>query len=93
MTYIPFNCVFFDRLISAFKYAGNVGFLIYVADSFGYFGSVGVLVTKEILHVKLQWTAFYSQGVIVLSVVGILGTILSLTYFSRKYHKMIEFHE
>jgi uncharacterized protein DUF5690 len=92
MTYIPFNCVFFDRLIAAFKYAGNVGFLIYVADSFGYLGSIGVLVTKEILHVKLNWTSFYSQGVIFLSVVGILGTIVSLAYFSKRYHKMIEQH-
>lgn len=88
MAYIPFNCIFFERLIAAFKYPGNVGFLIYVADSFGYLGSVGVLVTKEILHVKMQWTSFYSQSVILLSVVGVVGTFLSLGYFSRKYKKM-----
>jgi MFS family permease len=88
MTYIPFNCVFFDRLIATFKYAGNVGFLIYVADSFGYLGSVGVLITKEILHVKLQWVEFYSQGVIFFSVIGIIGAIVSLVYFSGRYKKM-----
>jgi len=88
MAYIPFNCIFFERLIAAFKYPGNVGFLIYVADSFGYLGSVGVLVTKEILHVKMQWTSFYSQSVIILSVVGVIGTFLSLGYFSRKFKKM-----
>ena len=92
MTYIPFNCVFFDRLLSAFRYAGNVGFLIYVADSFGYLGSVGVLITKEIIHIKLQWTVFYSRGVIFLSVIGLLGTIISLIYFSRKYQKMTGQH-
>jgi hypothetical protein len=92
MTYIPFNCVFFDRLISTFKYAGNVGFLIYVADSFGYFGSVGVLVSKEILKIKLQWVDFYSQGVIALSVLGILGAIISLIYFARKYKKIVLLH-
>ena len=88
LTYIPFNCIFFERLIAAFKYPGNVGFLIYVADSFGYLGSVGVLITKEIMRVKLQWTSFYSQGVIVLSVFGIIGTIISLVYFSNRYKKM-----
>jgi hypothetical protein len=61
-----------------------VGFLIYVADSFGYLGSVGVLITKEVLKVKLQWTAFYSLGVIVLSVLGIGGAIFSLIYFVAK---------
>lgn len=87
MTYIPFNCIFFDRLIATFRYPGNVGFLIYVADAFGYLASVGVLITKEILHVKLQWVAFYSQGVIFLSIAGVAGTLISLIYFSRKYKK------
>jgi hypothetical protein len=27
-------------MIATFKYAGNVGFLMYVADSFGYLGSI-----------------------------------------------------
>jgi MFS family permease len=85
MTYIPFNCIFFDRLIAAFRYPGNVGFLIYVADAFGYLASVGVLITKEVLHVKLQWVSFYSQGVIFLSVAGIAGTLVSLIYFSKRY--------
>jgi len=88
MTYIPFNCVFFDRLIASFKYAGNVGFLIYVADSFGYFGSVGILISKEVLKIKLQWVEFYSRGVIILSVLGIIGALISLFYFSGKYKKM-----
>jgi MFS family permease len=86
-TYIPFNCIFFERLIAAFKFPGNVGFLIYVADSFGYAGSVGVLISKEVLRVKLQWTAFYSHAVLGLSVLGIAGAILSLGYFSSKYKK------
>jgi len=87
MTYIPFNCIFFDRLIATFRYPGNVGFLIYVADAFGYLASVGVLITKEVLHVKLQWVSFYSQGVIFLSVAGIIGTFVSLIYFSKRYKK------
>jgi MFS family permease len=85
--YIPFNCIFFERLIASFRFPGNVGFLIYVADSFGYVGSVGVLVTKEILKIKLQWTSFYSHGVLILSVLGIAGALLSLLYFSSKYKK------
>ncbi|MFX4906753.1 DUF5690 family protein, partial [Acinetobacter baumannii] len=35
MVYIPFNSVYFERLIATFRFTGNVGFLIYVADSFG----------------------------------------------------------
>lgn len=85
MVYIPFNAVFFDRLISTFKYASNVGFLIYIADSFGYVGSIGVLLSKEIFKVKLNWVTFFSNSVIILSIIGCLLTVYSLLYFSRKF--------
>ncbi|WP_231459012.1 MULTISPECIES: DUF5690 family protein [unclassified Pedobacter] len=88
MVYIPFNAVFFDRLISTFKYTSNVGFLIYIADSFGYVGSIGVLFSKEILKVKLNWVTFFSNSVIILSVIGILLTIFSLQYFKSKFKKI-----
>jgi len=88
MVYIPFNAIFFDRLISTFKYASNVGFLIYIADAFGYVGSIGVLLSKEIFKVKLNWVTFFSSSVMILSVVGVVLTFYSLYYFSRKYRKL-----
>lgn len=88
MVYIPFNAVFFDRLISTFKYASNVGFLIYIADSFGYVGSVGVLLSKEIFNIKLNWVTFFSNSVVILSVIGVMLTFYSLYYFSTKYKKL-----
>jgi MFS family permease len=89
MVYIPFNAVFFDRLISTFKYASNVGFLIYIADSFGYVGSIGVLLSKEIFKIQLNWVTFFSNSVIILSVVGGVLTLFSLFYFSKKYKLMV----
>lgn len=88
-TYIPFNCIFFERLIATFKYPGTVGFLIYVADAFGYLGSVAVLFTKEFLRIKINWSNFYSHGVVILSVLGVAGTIWSLLYFAGKFRKTI----
>jgi len=84
MVYIPFNAVFFDRLIATFKYVSNVGFLIYIADSFGYVGSIGVLLSKEIFKVQLNWVAFFSNSVMYLSLAGCFITLFSLQYFSRK---------
>jgi MFS family permease len=90
MVYIPFNAIFFDRLISTFKYASNVGFLIYIADAFGYVGSIGVLLSKEIFKVKLNWVIFFSSSVMILSVVGVLLTFYSLYYFSKKYRQITQ---
>lgn len=86
MAYIPFNCIFFERLIAAFRIKGNVGFLIYFADAFGYLASTIVMCGKSLLHLKLNWTGVYSQLSIIASVIGIISIVISFLYFSRKYH-------
>jgi Family of unknown function (DUF5690) len=85
MGYIPFNCIFFERLIAAFRVSGNVGFLIYFADAFGYAGSVLVMISKEFMRHDLNWAQFYSYCVIVGCVLGMIGIILSFLYFNKKY--------
>ena len=84
LVYIPFNSIFFDRLIAAFSMKGNVGFFIYVADSVGYVGSVTVMLVKEGMTLKIKWTEFYSQSVMILSFVGIFITLYSIYYFLSK---------
>jgi hypothetical protein len=84
MGYIPFNCILFERLIATFKRGGNVGFLIYIADSFGYLGSVLVIISKSIYSNKLPWASVYSNGVMYLSVIGVVGTFMALNYFNKK---------
>lgn len=85
MVYIPFNAVYFERLIACFKYSGNVGFLIYVADSFGYVGSIGVLLCKEIFKIKLNWVSFFSNSVLLLSLFGLFITLYASRYFYKKF--------
>lgn len=93
MVYIPFNAIFFERIIATFKHTGNVGFLIYLADTFGYVGSVGILFAKEILKIKLSWVSFFSNSVLVLSALGLLLTMFSAYYFRIKYRKNENFNE
>ena len=81
--YVPFNSIFFDRLLAAFQYAGTVGFIMYVADSFGYLGSVGVLFFKEFGYAKLSWLNFFISSGYIVSVAGTLLTAGSMLYFHR----------
>jgi len=87
MGYVPFNCMLFDRLIASFRYIGNAGFIIYVADSFGYLGSTAILFVKNFTPLELSWTGFFIRLVLIGSVAGILLVILSGIYFKRKYRK------
>lgn len=87
LSYIPYNAIFFDRLIATFKVKGNVGFLIYIADSVGYLGSVSVLTWKEFGAGAINWGQFFIQAVIVFSVIGFALGISSLCYFNLKYQR------
>jgi MFS family permease len=83
--YIQFNSIFFDRLIATFKYVSTVGFLIYLADSFGYVGSVGVMLYKEFGQANLSWLNFFIQSSYILAISGSVLMTISLIYFIRKY--------
>lgn len=87
--YIPFNSIFFERMIASFRIAGNVGFLIYIADAWGYLGSMGILIWKEVGQAKWHWVQFYSNTVMLLAVIGVVSTLLSLLYFNKKYRNIV----
>ena len=86
MVYIPFNSILFDRFIAAFRFNGNAGFLIYIADAYGYLGSVGVMVCAGLLAEQVNWLHFYMQLVMITGIAGVVGTIISMIYFIRKFN-------
>ena len=83
--YIQFNSIFFDRLIAAFRYVSTVGFLIYLADAFGYLRSVSVILYREIGGSSVSWLDFFVASSYVLSVAGAILMTGSLLWFIRKY--------
>lgn len=82
--YVPFNSMFFDRMIAAFNINGNVGFLIYLADSFGYLGSLGVLLYKNFGENDMSYLNFFINTSYFVSVVGIILISLSARAFILK---------
>lgn len=85
LSYVPFNALYFERMIATYKIRGNVGFIMYVADSFGYMGSVVVLLLKEAVGLHLSWTRFFIDAVYIVSTVGMIGTAAACYYFRKKY--------
>jgi len=83
--YLPFNCFMFDRLISAFGSAANAGFFIYIADSFGYLGSVGALLFKNFYNKELSWYSFLITTSYGIALIGSSLTLLTLRYFRIKF--------
>jgi MFS family permease len=86
MGYVPFNAMLFERLIASFKYVSNAGFLIYLADSFGYLGSDAVLLLKSILKLQVSWSHFFVTIIFAFSSTGIVLISLSALYFRSKFY-------
>lgn len=88
MAYIPFNSIFFERLIATFRMAANVGFLIYLTDAFGYLGSVSLMVAKETLRFGIDWSTYYAWGVSAFAMVGLVSMGSSWAWFSARYRRL-----
>ncbi len=84
LVYIPFNAMYFDRLIASFSIKANAGFFIYWVDAIGYVGSVFVLLVKESLTIEISWTDFFSKAMIGLSVVGAFLSVFVFIYFKKR---------
>jgi hypothetical protein len=84
MAYVPYNATFFERMLATFRVSGNVGFIMYIADSSGYMGSVAVILVKEFGGMHLSWASFYADTVMTLSGIGMAITLVSALYFHGK---------
>lgn len=90
MGYVPFNSIFFDRLIATFKYTGTVGFIMYVADSFGYLGNIIVLFIKEFGFSSTAWLDFFIVAGYIISIGATTLILGSMIYFHWKYRKGLD---
>jgi len=84
LAYTPYNGALFDRLVAATGSAGTAGFFIYIADSCGYLGTVGLLTIKSFIGLALPWTAFLVAMSMGSAAVGILLLGFAAWYFARK---------
>ncbi|MBD3750045.1 MAG: hypothetical protein IE931_11180 [Sphingobacteriales bacterium] len=82
--YVPYNAIFFERMIAVFKTRSNVGFIMYIADAMGYLGSISVLLFKEFAQTKISWGNFFKESIILVSIIGGISVLCSLIYFTKK---------
>ena len=90
--YVPFNCVLFDRLVAATKSVATAAFLIYIADAFGYLGSVGLMLYKDFGSPNLSWLDFFVTLSVIAPVVWGLFFAGAGLYFHRKIAPKSQLH-
>jgi hypothetical protein len=84
LAYVPYTCAFEERLVATFKGSGNIGFVMYVSDAFGYLGSIAVIALRESGWLQMSWTQFLSYCVLGLALYGATAVTASLLYFRNR---------
>jgi hypothetical protein len=85
VAYVPVNCVLFDRMIGAVGVAATAGFLIYVADAFGYLGYVALLLYKDFGNLsQVSWVEFFTLFCWVAAAGTLVLFGLSAAYFAKQ---------
>lgn len=87
--YVPCNGLYFERLVASFRYVSTVGFIVTLADYYGYMGSVAVTLYKNFGQPTISFLDFFVYSAYVVSVVYGALVIASFGYFHQKYKEVI----
>jgi hypothetical protein len=83
LPYMAYHTLYFERWIAHYRHKGNIGFLMSLADSFGYLGSTIVLLLRNFAAPEVGWLEIFRTGALLTGgMVSVLG-FLSLIFFRQ----------
>ncbi len=85
LPYVAFHTTVFERIVAASRHSGNLGFLMYVADSLGYLGYAAVVCMKMFGPEDVDILWFFRNMLFWGSAVSIGAIVWALVYFQRVF--------
>ena len=86
LPYIVVHTTLFERLIAMTRDKGNIGYLLYLADSFAYLGYVMVLLGKDFLPKIDNFLTFFVPLCWSIAGLCVVCLIVSWVYFQLRSH-------
>lgn len=84
IAYVPANTIFFERMIAVFRYPGNAGFVVIMADFYGYCGSLAILLYKNFGEHNISYSDFFFYASFFVGALLLAAQLASGIYFYRK---------
>jgi len=84
LPYVAIHTTVFERLLAMTRDRGNIGFLLYVADSVGYLGYVAVLVLRRTITVGVDFVEFFLLACWLTCGLSLACLALSWRYFATR---------
>jgi len=83
--FIPFQSIFFERVLAVVRTPGTAVFLIAIGDSFGYLSTISLYLMKTFTSAKLPWSSLLIDGSYVLAVLVPLFTLAGAWHFLHRH--------
>ena len=84
LPYVLVHTTLFERIMAVTPDKGNIGYLMYLADSTGYLGYVILMLFKDSLPAQDDTLSFFTTLCWFVGVFGIGSFLLALSYFRTK---------
>ncbi len=85
--YVAFHTTVFERLLAAFRETGTVGYLMYLADAFGYLAYLGIMIFRNSASNEIRYLSLLTWISLVIAVVSTLFAVLLLIYYRRAFQR------
>jgi hypothetical protein len=85
--YVAFHTTLFERMLAAFRETGTIGYLMYLADAFGYLGYVAVMFFRNNTTGEQGFLDLVNWVSVVISIVSTLIALGLVVYYRRVFQK------
>jgi hypothetical protein len=82
LPYIAVHTTVFERLIAMTRDRGNIGYLMYLVDAFGYLGYVAVLMARNVVKPSETFLSYFVTLSWVVAVVCVVLMLPCWRYFA-----------
>jgi hypothetical protein len=83
LPYVAVHTTVFERLLAMTGDKGNIGFLMYLADSFGYLGYVAVMLGRSVVQADAGFLEFFLALAAIVTALAVVLLAGSWIYFAR----------
>lgn len=80
--YVAYHTAVFERLLAASRHRGNLGFLMYLADSIGYLGYCFVMLRMSLVGSQAV-LPFFLNSLLLAGGISIVALLAAMIYFQR----------
>jgi hypothetical protein len=83
LPYVTIQTTIFERLLAMTRQHGTIGFLMYVADSVGYLGYAGVMLSQHVVTKTGNLLDYFAAASWIASCSSLVALVVAWRYFER----------